>query len=361
MNTNEAINRLLSSKVSWLEPDSSNGDIAICSRIRLARNIAGIPFPIAADSTRRAEVRSAIEEASGNSDCLGKPEMFFKMNDISPLHRKLLLERRLISSELSGAPDGSALVVANDESSSIMINEEDHLRIQVLHPGLDLEQSWLQINRIDDCLSEHLPFAWDPQLGYLTSCPTNVGTGIRASVMLHLPGLIISGQIEAAMHGIRTLGLAVRGIYGEGTENHGGLFQISNQSTLGESELMIIERLDTVIRQLITHEKNARAMMLENNKFVLLNLVGRAYGKLRHSFILSIAEALSSLSALRLGVDLKMFSSLNIRAINDLFIEVNPAHLLMTAGKPLNETEQDIKRAEVVRETLRKLETEAKP
>ncbi|MDD2479456.1 MAG: protein arginine kinase [Victivallaceae bacterium] len=360
MNTNETINKLLAKDVSWLEPDGNHDDIAICSRIRLARNIEGISFPIVADADQRSEICDMIKTTVINSECLDKPEMFFKMNELSALHRKLLLERRLISNELSGAPQGSALIVADGENSSIMINEEDHLRLQVLYPGLDLEQAWLKISHIDDCLSERLAFAYDSRLGYLTSCPSNIGTGIRASVMLHLPGLILSEQINAAMHGIRTLGLTVRGIYGEGSENHGGLFQISNQSTLGESELMIIERLTSVIRQLITHEKNARVMMLEHNKHIILNHVGRAYGRLRHAFVLGIEEALNSLSALRMGVDLKMFTALDIRTINDLFIKINPAHLLLIAGKPLNDLEQNIKRADVVRETLRRLESEAK-
>ncbi len=350
---------LLSRNVSWLEASGPDDDIAICSRIRLARNIDGAPFPIAADQKQRDEIRNSIEEAISHSNCIGESSLTFQMDGLSPLQRQILFERRLISNELTSRPQGAALVVSRDETHGAMINEEDHLRIQALSPGLNLEKAWESADRLDNCFSEYLAYVYDPQLGYLTCCPTNVGTGMRASVMLHLPGLLLSGQISSALQGVRTLGLTVRGIYGEGTENHGSLFQISNQSTLGESEKMIIERLNSVIRQLIVHEKNARAMLIEHNKFKLLNHVGRAYGKLRHSYLIDFEEALNSLSALRIGVDMRMFTALNLGTVNDLLVKISPAHLQLMSGSGKLETEeQAVKRAELVRETLKRMENE---
>ncbi len=361
MNKDEAcreILNLVSQNVSWLEASGPDDDIAICSRIRLARNISGEPFPIAAGQQQRDAVRSSVEKAISTSNCMGENFLMFQMDILGEMQRQILFERRLISSELTTRPQGAALVVSSDESHGVMINEEDHLRIQALSPGLNLEKAWEKVDILDNCFAEHLPYVYDAQLGYLTCCPTNVGTGMRASVMLHLPGLLLSGQISSAMQGVRTLGLTVRGIYGEGTENHGSLFQISNQSTLGESEKMIIERLNSVIRQLIVHEKNSRAMLIEHNKYKLLNHVGRSYGKLRHSYLISFEEALNSLSALRIGVDMHMFTSLNLNLVNDLMIKVCPAHLQLMSGGNSNEDELAVKRAELIRETLKKMETE---
>lgn len=347
---------LLGQNVSWLEASGPDDDIAICSRIRLARNVAGAPFPIAADQKQRDNIRNSIEGAISNSKCIGENSLTFQMDELTPLQRQILFERRLISSELTDRPQGAALVVSRDEIHGAMINEEDHLRIQALSPGLNLEKAWESAEYLDNCFAEYLPYVYDPQLGYLTCCPTNVGTGMRASVMLHLPGLLLSGQISSALHGIRTLGLTIRGIYGEGTENHGNLFQISNQSTLGESEKMIIERLNSVIRQLIIHEKNARAMLIEHNKYKLLNHVGRAYGKLRHSYLIDFEEAQNSLSALRIGVDMRMFTALNLATLNDLMVKVCSAHLQLMSGGPLEAEQQAAKRSELLRETLKKME-----
>jgi protein arginine kinase len=348
--------KFLGQNVSWLEASGPGDDIAICSRVRLARNVSGEPFPIAADQQQRDRIRNSIEDAIRTSSCMTGKVLQFQMDGLTELQRQIFFERRLISAELTGRPQGAALIVASDETHGVMINEEDHLRIQALCPGLQLEKAWQMADRLDNCFAEHLPYAYDSQLGYLTCCPTNVGTGMRASVMLHLPGLLLSGQLSSAMQGIRTLGLAVRGIYGEGTENHGGFFQISNQSTLGESEKMIIDRLHSVISQLIVHEKNSRAMLVEHNKYKLLNHVGRAYGKLRHSYLINFEEALNALSALRIGVDMHMFSSLSVALVNELLVKVSPAHLQLTSGGGLSDDELAVKRAELIRETLKNVE-----
>ena len=346
-----SVNALLENRVSWLSDSGPEDDIAISSRILLARNISGIPFPVSADHGELASAVIAVETAVRKTEVFSNP-FIFSLSDMSDTDKQILLERRLASAELLRSPMGS-LIVSQDESTGIMINEEDHIRMQAIRPGVQLAKVWSDIDRIDNMLSSELNFAYDDQLGYLTSCPTNIGTGMRASVMLHLPGLVLSEQITQMVHGVGKLGLAVRGIFGEGSSNLGSLFQVSNQSTLGESELQIIERLEEVIKQIINHEKNARQFLLERQQNFLLDYVGRAYGILRHSYIISSEEALNSLSALRLGVDMGMFSSVDIHTVNELFILVQPSHLQKHAGNELTGEERDALRASVIRDKLR--------
>jgi protein arginine kinase len=355
MMSNKDIETLLKHKVSWLADCGPDEDIAISSRIRLARNIEGAPFPIAASPEQMEQTRNAIEMAVNKSRCLGSSVVSFRMEELEELDKQVLFERRLVSNEFTGKESGASLFVRQDESSGVMINEEDHLRIQALRPGFQLDEVWKAINKLDAQLEKQLPYAYDSKLGYLTSCPTNVGTGLRASVMMHLPGLVLSGQINAAIQGISKLGMAVRGIYGEGTENLGNLFQVSNQSTLGESEEQILDRLGGVIKQLINHEKNARLSLLENNQYFLLDHVGRSYGVLRHAYVLSSEEALNSLSGIRIGVDMGMFSSVDLHTVNELFLIINPAHLQKFARKNLDQKERDVFRATLVRERLKNI------
>jgi protein arginine kinase len=355
MMSNKDIEILLKHKVSWLADCGPDEDIAISSRIRLARNIEGAPFPIAASPEQMEQTRNAIEMAVKKSRCLGSSVVSFRMEELEELDKQVLFERRLVSNEFTGKESGASLFVRQDESSGVMINEEDHLRIQALRPGFQLDEVWKAINKLDAQLEKQLPYAYDSKLGYLTSCPTNVGTGLRASVMMHLPGLVLSGQINAAIQGISKLGMAVRGIYGEGTENLGNLFQVSNQSTLGESEEQILDRLGGVIKQLINHEKNARLNLLENNQYFLLDHVGRSYGVLRHAYVLSSEEALNSLSGIRFGVDMGMFSSVDLHTVNELFLIINPAHLQKFARKNLDQKERDVFRATLVRERLKNI------
>lgn len=351
---NDEINRLLSNPVSFLADTGPNEDIAISSRIRLARNLAGHRFPVAADSNELHEIGEEVSRAATDSGALGCPDCFtFDPENMEELDRELLLERRLASRDFLNRSTGTRLLVRSDESASVMINEEDHLRIQTMVPGLQLEAAWKGINDLDNQLATRLTYAFDDRLGYLTSCPTNVGTGMRASVMLHLPGLVLTGQIAPTIQGINKLNLAVRGIGGEGTDNRGNLFQVSNQSTLGESEAQILERLNTVIGQLVAHEKSARQLLLQRDQFSLLDHVGRSYGILRHSYKLSGEEAINCLSGVRVGVDLGMFSALDIHTVNELFIGIGAAHLQKSAGRVLNAAERDISRAALCREKLK--------
>ena len=351
---NDDIDRLLSNRVSFLADAGPDEDIAISSRIRLARNLAGHRFPVAADSEELHGICDEVSEAARELGALGCPECFsFDPEKMSELDRELLLERRLASRDFLNRPTGTRLVVKNDESCSVMINEEDHLRIQTMRPGFQLDAVWKLIDELDNRLGSRLDYAFDDRLGFLTCCPTNVGTGMRASVMLHLPGLVLTGQITPTIQGINKLNLAVRGIGGEGTSNQGSLFQVSNQSTLGESEAQILERLNTVIGQLIAHEKNARQLLLQRDQFSLLDHVGRSYGTLRHSYKLSGEEAVNCLSGVRVGVDLGMFTALSIHTVNELFIGIGAAHLQKAAGRALNAAERDVCRAALCREKLK--------
>ena len=351
----DAVRRLLASPVSFLADSGPDEDIAISSRIRLARNLRNYPFPCAAAEEQLDEVCELVTAAADASGSLGCPDCFsFDMAKLPVIDREILLERRLASRDFIDHPQGARLLVKSDESCSIMINEEDQLRIQVLAPGFQLDKVWKTIDTLDDELSSHLNYAFDDQLGYLTCCPTNVGTGMRASVMLHLPGLVMTDKITATIHGINKLNLAVRGIFGEGSDNQGNLFQVSNQVTLGETESGIVENLTQVIRQLITHEKAARLQLLERDQASLLDHVGRSYGILRHSYKLSSKEALNCLSGLRMGVDMGLFNNVDIHRVNEMFLTIHPAHLQKNAGRNLSSAERDVVRAAYCRTQLSK-------
>ena len=340
---------LLRNPVGWLVDSAPDEDIAISSRVRLARNLTGERFPINCLPEELIRVAGKISRAIIED---GTHELMeFDISEMNELDRMILFERRLVSKELFARPCGVRLWAAPDERLSVMINEEDHLRSQALRPGFQLDQAWKDANMLDEALSGYLDFAFDRTLGYLTSCPTNLGTGMRASVMLHLPGLVLSNRIGAVMYSVAKLQLAVRGVFGEGSDNRGNLFQISNQSTLGKNEQEILDHIGNVITKLIEYEKRAREELLQKDSKLLFDRIGRAYGTLRYCYKLSYDEALNSLSMLRLGVDMKMFSSVNIHLVNDLFIKVNPAHLgKITADK---DADVDVLRADMVRSKLK--------
>ena len=345
---------LLQHPLSWLADSGPDDDIAISTRIRLARNFRSMPFPIAGNQDALRQVRDLAEQAILSSEALAEP-MEFDLPALGEIEKRLLLERRLISRDMLTPNPAASLLADRDESLAVMVNEEDHLRIQALSPGFQLESVWERINQFDDVLASRIPYAFDPRLGFLTSCPSNLGTGMRASVMLHLPGLVLSGQIGPTIQGVAKLNLAVRGIFGEGTDNRGNLYQVSNQCTLGESETQIIERLNTVISQLISQEKIARQQLILRDRFALLDHVGRSYGVLRHAYRITTEEALNSLSGIRIGVDLGMFNTVDIRLVNELFLAINPAHLQKRAGKELSAPERDVCRAALCRDKLKGL------
>ncbi len=328
--------------------------IVMSSRVRLARNLRGLSFPGWAKKAERVKGLEVIQPAvAGLSQMDGA--FSAAMDTLTNLDKQILVERHLVSREHAAKSAGSGLVLNKDESLSVMINEEDHLRMQALRPGLQLKQAWVAIDQFDTALEKRLDYAFDRELGYLTACPTNLGTGIRVSAMLHLPGLVLSEDINKIIQAVNKLGLAVRGLYGEGTEALGNVFQVSNQMTLGESEGEIVERLNKVLAQLIEHEENARASLLEKKPKVVYNHIGRAYGILANAFSISSKETMNLLSLLRLGVDLEMFQGVDRSLVDELFLITQPAHLQKRYSEKLSAEERDLLRADMLRERLRQV------
>lgn len=341
---------LLDRDTEWLRGEGPDARIVVSSRVRLARNLRGFPFPGRADAETRLRVRELAARAVEGSRLL-QGSLTVRLDEIGELDRRFLVERHLSSREHARGDDGTALVVGDREILSVMVNEEDHLRIQTLRSGFRLDAAMEEINRLDDELEERLDYAFLPDVGYLTSCPTNAGTGLRASVMLHLPGLVMVEQINQVLQAIAKLGLAVRGLYGEGTEASGNLFQISNQVTLGMAEADIVENLGKVIGQIVEHEKKAQGSLFKRSLKALEDRVYRAYGLLTGARIITSKETIELLSALKLGLDFRLIP-LDLGTINELFIVTQPAHLQKLAGRELKPEERDVFRAELIRQRL---------
>ncbi len=328
--------------------------IVMSSRVRLARNLKDGVFPGWAKKPERIRVFELIRPAVEDLPEL-KESFSESMDNLSTLDKQILVERHLISREHAAKSAGSGLVLNRDETLCVMINEEDHLRMQALRPGLQLRQAWQMIDHLDSELEQKLNFAFNNELGYLTACPTNLGTGIRVSAMLHLPGLVLAEQINPIIQSVNKLGLAVRGLYGEGTEALGNVFQVSNQMTLGESESTIVERLEKVLAQIIEHEENARASLLEKKAKVVYNHIGRAYGILANAHSISSKETMNLLSLLRLGVDMGLFPGVDRALADELFILTQPAHLQRQHSEKLSAEERDLLRADMLRERLKQV------
>ncbi|MEM7600485.1 MAG: protein arginine kinase [Verrucomicrobiota bacterium] len=342
---------LLKKPAEWMRSPGPQSDIVMTSRIRLARNLVGHPFPGWARKEDRAvvmeEIRPSLEELSEMKDSFSE-----EMTKLTALEKQVLVERHLISREHAAKGPGCGTVMNRSQSISVMVNEEDHLRMQAIRPGLQLMSAYRSLDQIDSSLEQELPYAFDHQYGYLTACPTNLGTGMRASAMLHLPGLVLSEQINQTIQGANKIGLAVRGLYGEGTEALANLFQISNQNTLGTDEKEIIDHLDRVITQMIENEKNARMKILEDKPTMMQDQIGRAYAVLKYAHIITSKEALNYLSMIRLGCDLGFVPEEERETINVLLTEIQPAHLQISAKRKLSPEERDILRAEIIRTNL---------
>ena len=329
-----------------------NDRIVMSSRVRLARNLREASFPGWAKKPERVKILETVLPAVS-----ALPEMADSfaeaMDNLTALDKQILVERHLISREHAAKNVGSGIVLNREESFCVMINEEDHLRMQALRPGFQIREAWNAIDRLDSALEKKLNFAFDNELGYLTACPTNLGTGIRVSAMLHLPGLVLAEQINPIIQSVNKLGLAVRGLYGEGTEALGNIFQVSNQMTLGESETTIVERLEKVLSQIIEHEENARQTLLEKKPKTVFNHVGRAYGVLANAHSISSKETMNLLSLLRLGIDLGSFPGTERALVDELFLTTQPAHLQKQISDKLSAEERDLIRADMVRERLK--------
>jgi protein arginine kinase len=326
--------------------------IVMSSRVRLARNLKDAAFPGWAKKPERIRVLETIQPAI---EALPEMKGSFSgtMDRLTSLEKQILVERHLISREHAAKSAGSGLVLNRDETLCFMINEEDHLRMQALCPGLQLRQAWAKIDAADSALEKKLTYAFSSELGYLTACPTNLGTGIRVSAMLHLPGLVLAEQINPIIQSVNKLGLAVRGLYGEGTEALGNVFQVSNQMTLGEAEIAIVERLEKVLAQIIEHEENARGSLLEKKPKMVYNHIGRAYGILANAHSISSKETMNLLSLMRLGVDMALFPGVDRSLVDELFILTQPAHLQKQHSEKLSAEDRDLLRADMVRERLR--------
>ena len=349
------LSAIIANTGEWLSGSGPHDQIVVSSRVRLARNLKGKPFPGWAKKAERVavldEIRGAVIQLPEMKEAFSE-----KLEDLSPLEKQVLMERHLISREHAAKGAGSAVVMNTAQTLSFMINEEDHLRMQAIRAGLQLDEVFAMINQADSELEESLDFAFHNELGYLTACPTNVGTGMRASAMLHLPGLVMSEQVNKIINSVNKIGLAVRGLHGEGSEAMGNLFQVSNQTTLGEAEEEIIGRLNKVIFQILEHEQNARQILLQQRAETLLDQIGRAYGILCHAHSITSKEALNLLSFIKMGVDLGLFPGGYRLQVDEIFIETHPAHLQkgLQATK-LGSEERDSLRAALIRTKLKKM------
>ena len=341
--------------LGWLEASGPYSDIVLSTRVRLARNLQGHAFPNRARTEERAEILRSVRQAAAATPLL-RDGTLLEVDRLPRLTRQLLLERHLISRELAGgndaAPAASALLTGPGEQMGVMVNEEDHLRIQNLVSGLRLREAFKGIDRLDEELGASLPFAYHQEFGYLTGCPTNVGTGLRASILVHLPGLVLTKEIGRVLQGIGQVGLTFRGLYGEGSEVVGNFFQVSNQTTLGKSEEDLIDHLQKIVHRVIEFETRARAVLLRDAPAVIEDKIWRAYGLLRYARSITFDEVMNLLSGVRLGVSMNLLPGLRVYTLNKIMINTQAAHLEQAAGRPLSEAESDLHRAAYVRRVL---------
>lgn len=349
MSLEKFLNQVVS---SWMSEEGPNSDIVLSSRIRLARNLKHYNFPTIFSNEDAQKVVNEIEEKVLHANLIPLSLELLRIDDLQPLQKRVLVEKHLISPNLAEDSTNGACLLSDNEEVSIMINEEDHIRIQCLFPGLQLGEALQLANKLDNWLEKEIDFAFDEERGYLTSCPTNVGTGLRASVMMHLPGLVLTQQISRLVPAINQLGLVVRGIYGEGSEALGNIFQISNQITLGKSEEDIVDDLTTVVTQLIEQERSARNALAKTSGIQLEDRIFRSYGILANSRIIESKEAARCLSDLRMGIDMGYIQNVSRNILNELMILTQPGFLQQYAGGPLRPQERDIKRAGLIRERL---------
>jgi protein arginine kinase len=335
----------------WLKGDGPESDIVVSSRIRLARNLAGRKFQAKATPEELADIESEVggylREREGR---FGK--LYYRLAELDEVDRHVLVERHLISREHAAADAYRAVAASDDERLSIMINEEDHLRVQVLRSGMRLAEAWQEIDELDTKLSGVFEFAFHQKWGYLTACPTNVGTAVRVSVMVHLPALVLTREIEKVFRAMAKINLAVRGLYGEGTQAYGDLYQISNQTSLGKPEEKIIGNIESIVPGVIAYERKARAHIVEANRAQVEDRLWRALGMLAQARLLTSEETMHLLSAVRLGVNTGVLPAIPTRTLNELFLLTQPAHLQKVTGRALSAEERDVERAVFVRKHL---------
>jgi protein arginine kinase len=342
--------------LSWLEASGPHADIVLSTRVRLARNLQGHAFGRRVEAEERMRILAAVQQAAQKGMLL-RDGISVDIASLPALSRRVLLERHLVSRELvgdggNGPYAGAGLIIGPEEQAGLMVNEEDHLRLQSLMSGLRLQEAYRQVDALDEELGAELPLAYHHEFGFLTSCPTNVGTGLRASVLVHLPGLVLTKEIGKVLQGIGQVGLTFRGLYGEGSEVVGNFFQVSNQTTLGKPEDDLVDHLQKIVERVIRYEHHARGVLMREAPGVMEDKIWRAYGLLRYARSLSFDEVMNLLSGVRLGVSMKLLSGVSVYTLNKIMIYAQPAHLEQVAGRPLTESESDLHRAAYVRRTL---------
>jgi len=345
-------NDLINQTSEWLKGTGPESDIVISSRIRLARNIDGLKFVDWSDAETKKKVVKISKQAISPGNYM-KDSIYLDMSELSPLDRQFLIERHLISREHAVDAEHKSVFISGNEIVSIMVNEEDHLRLQVIQSGLVLNQAWKIMTDIEKDIEINLKFAFSDEWGYLTACPTNTGTGLRASVMMHLPAIVITSQINNLINALSKLGLTVRGFFGEGTIAAGNFFQISNQVTMGRSEEEIIDNLTRVVRQIVSQERGSRRFLRVKKKDIVEDRISRAYATLEAAHIITSSETIDLLSLVRLGIGVGIIKKLDIQRLNKLLMLIQPAHLQKLAGIESSSSERDIKRAELIRERLK--------
>lgn len=346
------IDQLARQAGEWLRGQGPLHEIVISTRVRLARNIAGFLFLSRADEAMRSEIAETIQAAARKADAL-RSFVHVDVDELGELERNLLVERQLISRQHAEGSGARKVAFDPTEASSLMINEEDHLRIQVMRSGLQLDEAWEQVDRLDDALEAQLEYAFHPQFGYLTACPTNVGTGVRVSVMLHLPAVRLTNELPRVLQAAKDMKLAVRGLFGEGTDALGDFFQVSNQITLGRSETDIIDDFRKgVIPKIVEYEQTARQALIGKRPHALDDRIFRAVGMLQSARLMSSNEAMQYLSHVRMGLHVGRLKTINLQTVNELFLQTQPAHLQFLQGERLSGEQRSIARAALIRARL---------
>jgi protein arginine kinase len=346
------LDELLTQSGEWLKGTGPEADIVISSRVRLARNLRDIPFAVRATEQQKRDLEERIREKTASSPFF-KDALSLDVAGIDNVDRLLLVERHLISREHASAQGPRGVTISRQETLSLMTNEEDHLRIQALRSGLQLDAAWQEANAADDALETMLPYAYSPQLGYLTACPTNVGTGMRLSTLLHLPGIVLAKQVDRVFHTLARINYSVRGLYGEGSQALGDFYQISSQTSLGKSEPdMIAEMQSSIVPEVAKFERSCREKLMKENGLRITDRVSRSYGILGNAQLITSEETLELLSSLRFGVYLEIIKDVDLKLLNELFIFSQPGHIQKLAGKTLEPAERDRARAELIRRRL---------
>jgi len=337
----------------WLKDIGEDEDVVVSTRIRVARNLLNYRFPDFMTIEESQSITDEILNAMKDKEDIFN---FYRTKDLSKLERTVFVEEHLISPSLAQKTNNGSFLIRKDEKATIMINEEDHIRIQVLLSGLNIEEGWKICTDIDNFLEEKIEYAFHEQFGYLTSCPTNVGTGLRASVMVHMPCVAMSGHLNVVMEALRKIGLTVRGLYGEGSKVLGHLFQISNQTTMGEKEEDIIKKLNKVIFQIVARERSTRKYMMDRKGVELQDKIFRSLGILHYSRLISSAEAMAHLSNVKLGCDMGIIEKMSSKDIVKLMIEVQPASIQTNFKKDMSKEDRDAFRSQIIRSNLIDLE-----